>query len=143
MAQRAQRIANLIRNTIGQLLLSKLSDPRVDPALVSITRVEVADDLMSAKVYVSVIGKESEQRLAVTALKHAAGHLQELMMRQIQLRNTPVLTFELDKAFKKTLETLNILRQVSEELQQKDQVREADNAPGESAGHRDAEDAED
>ena len=60
-------------------------------------------------------------------------NLQDLMMRQIQLRNTPMLHFELDKQFKKTLETLEVLRQVSRELQQKDQQRQASAEPGTAA----------
>ena len=81
-----------MRQTLGELLLSKLSDPRVDPARTSITHVDVADDLLSAKVYVSVMGAEPDQRKTLRALQRAGGRLQELMMRQIMLRNTPILT---------------------------------------------------
>ena len=52
----------MIRDTLGQILLSKMADPRFDPARTSITRVEVPDDLLSAKVYISVMGEEPEQR---------------------------------------------------------------------------------
>ncbi|MFB3890850.1 MAG: 30S ribosome-binding factor RbfA [Phycisphaerae bacterium] len=125
MTRRLERINNLIRNTIGELVLSKLSDPRIDPARVSVTRVQTADDFLSATVFVSVLGEEKQQKLALAALQHAAGHVQELMMRQIDLRNTPVLTFRLDKQFKKTLQTLQILQKVSEEIRRKDQARAA------------------
>lgn len=142
MGHRSQRVGNLIRNTIGQLLLSKLSDPRVDPALLSITRVEVAEDLLTAKVYVSVLGSEAKQRMALAALRHAAGHIQELMMRQIQLRNTPVLSFELDKQFKKTLETLQVLRKVSLELQEQDRAAGADDATADPGADEDGKNVE-
>ncbi len=131
MTRRLERINNLIRNTIGEVVLSKLSDPRIDPARVSVTRVQTADDFLSATVFVSVLGEEKQQKLALSALQHAAGHVQELMMRQIDLRNTPVLTFKLDKQFKKTLQTLQILQKVSEEIRQKDQARAAQSS-GES-----------
>ncbi|MHC4294217.1 MAG: 30S ribosome-binding factor RbfA [Planctomycetota bacterium] len=121
MARRTERVSNLIRNTIGQLLLSKLSDPRIDPAKTSITRVEVAEDLLTAKVFVTVIGTEGEQRNTIRALEHAAGHLQELMMRQIQLRHTPILQFVLDKNFKKTLQTLDLIDRAMAEIRQKEQ----------------------
>jgi ribosome-binding factor A len=123
MSRRTERISNLIRNTIGQLLLSKLSDPRIDPARVSVTRVEVPEDLLTARVFVSVIGEQGEQRAALRALRRAAGHLQELMMRQVRLRHTPVLEFHCDDRFKKTLETLRVIQQVSDEMHRKDQER--------------------
>jgi ribosome-binding factor A len=123
MSRRTERVANLIRNTIGRILPAKLSDPRIDPARTSITRVEVSDDLLSARVYFSVMGTEAEQRRTLQALRHAAGHIQELMMDDIRLRNTPILVFEIDRRFKKTLETLQIIQQVMEEIHQKEQAR--------------------
>ncbi len=123
--RRTERVCSLIRDVIGEIILAKISDPRIDPARVSVTRVQTADDFLSATVFVSVLGEEKQQKLALAALQHAAGHVQELMMRQIDLRNTPVLTFRLDKQFKKTLQTLQILQKVSEEIRQKDQARHA------------------
>jgi ribosome-binding factor A len=123
MSRRTQRIESLIRDTLGMLLLSKLSDPRIDPVRVSITRVEVPADLLTAKVFVSVMGTEAEQRTTLRALQHAAGHIQQLMMREIELRNTPILSFELDVQFKKTLETLAVIQQAMEELRRKEELR--------------------
>lgn len=123
-----ERISALIRNTIGELLLAKISDPRIDPARTSVTRVEVADDLLTAKVFVSILGTETQQKLTLQALRHAAGYIQELMMRQIELRSTPHLDFQLDTQFKKTLQTLEVLRQVREDLRLKDEAR--GNVPG-------------
>ena len=114
MSRRTDRISSLIRQTLGQLLLSKLSDPRVGPARTSITHIDVADDLLSAKVYVSVIGSEADQRKALRALQRAGGRLQELMMRQITLRHTPILEFVADTEFKKTLDTLQVIEQAME-----------------------------
>jgi ribosome-binding factor A len=137
MSRRTDRISSLIRDTIGSLLISKMSDPRIDPARTSVTRVEVPADLLTAKVYVSVMGTEAEQRTTLRALQHASGHIQQLMMREIELRNTPILTFELDVAFKKTIETLALIQQVSEELRRKDELRGAsggEESPPQPAG---------
>ncbi len=123
MTLRQQRVGNLIRNTLGQLLLSKIADPRIDPARTSITRVEVTEDLLHAMVFVSVIGPEGLQSRTIAALQHASGHIQDLMMRQISLRHTPHLEFQLDEKFKNTLETLRIIQEVSEERRQKDEAR--------------------
>jgi len=134
----------LIRDVVGQLLLSKISDPRVDPARVSITQVEVAEDLTVAKIFISVIadprrGSDAntakEQTLAVRALQHAAGHIQELMMKQITLRFTPRLEFVEDHKFKKTLQTYQIIQQAMDEIRQKEQARTAaEDGPGQPDG---------
>ena len=127
MSRRAERVGNLIRITVGILLLAKLSDPRIEPAKTSITRVEVAEDLLTAKVFVSVIGTEGEQRRTIRGLCNAAGHIQELMMRQIQLRHTPMLEFVLDEKLKNTLKTLQLIQQATEETLERERTRQAAN----------------
>ena len=108
------------------MLLSKISDPRIDPARTSITEVEVLDDLLTATVYISVIGSEADQRKAITALNGAAGHLQEMLGRQITLRNTPILKFQTDDKFKKTLHTLELIQEAMDEIHEKETSTETD-----------------
>lgn len=120
--RRTERVGNLIRNTLGELLLAKMSDPRFDSARTSITRVEVPEDLLSARVYITVAEPKHEQR-TLAALRSAAGYLQDRMMQRIRLRNTPVLEFCIDEQFKKTMQTLTILSEVSQELEEKDRLR--------------------
>ena len=124
-----------MRKITGELLLTKLSDPRIDRARTSVTRVEVAEDLLTAKVYISVMGTEGRQNRTLQALRHASGHIQELIMRQMSLRTTPVLNFLVDTEFKKTLETLNIIQRVADEIRQKDEARlQAARQAGQDAG---------
>ena len=134
MSRRTQRVANLIRQILGQALLSKMSDPRINPALTSVTRVEVPEDLLTARVYISVMGTEAEQELTLRAVRHASGRLQELMMRQMSLRNTPILSFETDKEFKKTLQTLDIIQRAMDEIEQKEKARKAAAGETQEAG---------
>jgi len=137
MSRRTDRVDSLVRQTLGQLLLTKLSDPRFDPARTTITSVEVTEDMASAKVHISVIGTEADQRKALAALKHAAGHLQDLMMKEISLRQTPVLNFVIDTEFKKALATLEIIDQAMAEIREKEQSQLSD------ADHAEADTRED
>jgi len=136
MTRRTERVGSLIRDAIGRVLLTKLSDPRIDPARTSVTRVAVPEDLLTAKVYVSVLGTDAEARRTLRALRHASGHIQELMRQRVSLRHTPVLEFELDTSFKKTLQTLEIIEQAMEEIRQKqgpgsaEDGHPAENPPG-------------
>ena len=138
MTRRTDRVDSLVQQTLGQLMLTKLSDPRIDPARTTITKVTVSEDMTLAKVYVSVIGSEADERKAIAALKHAAGHLQELMMRKVSLRQTPVLRFIIDTNFKRALETLEIIDQAMAEIRSKEQDEHAD-ADSLDAGQEQAE----
>jgi ribosome-binding factor A len=123
MSRRTERVGNLIRNMLGKILLAKMSDPRFDPVMTSITHVEVPEDLLTARVFISVAGTESEQTRTIASLRHAAGYLQEKLAEQVQLRNTPRLDFQADTKFRKTMDTLNIISQVTEELREKEQAQ--------------------
>ena len=113
-------MGRLVQQTVGQIILERLSDPRLDPAKVSVTRVEVADDMTRAKVFCSVLGSDAEQRTALRALQSAAGRIQALMMRQVHLRFTPVLQFVPDVQFKKSLTTLTLIQRAMDEIRQQE-----------------------
>lgn len=129
MTRRTDRVGNLIRNTLGEILLRRISDPRVNPAKTSITKVEVLEDFLSARVYISVIGTEPEQRRTLQALRHASGHIQELLAKEITLRNTPILNFILDTDFKKTLKTLELISYAMRELEEKEAKKDESQTP--------------
>ena len=109
-----------MRDALGRLILADLSDPRIDPARTTVVRVEVPEDLMTAKVFVSVLGDEASQRKTLRALKHAAGHIQELLGRRLSLKHTPRLTFEFDKNFQETLEIYRLIDEAMQEIRDKD-----------------------
>ncbi len=133
MSRRTQRVGSLIRSTIAELIPAKLADPRIDPVRTTITRVEVPEDLLTAKVFVSVLGSEGKQKKTLHGLRNSAGRLQDLMMRKIKLRNTPKLEFVLDTNYKKTLETLEIIQQVSQEIREKDLAAQEQAEEGENS----------
>jgi len=143
MSRRTERIAKVMQQEIGRIILTDLADPRIDTARTSVTRVQVAEDLLRAKVYVSVMGPEAQQRRALAALARAAGRIQSLLGRRIQLRFLPVLEFLPDEQFKGTMRTWEIIRQAMDEIHAKEaeQARQNDqveaNAP-DSDGEPDA-----
>ena len=126
MTRRTQRVGSLVRDTVGRLILTELSDPRIDPARTSVVRVEVPEDLLTAKVFVSVLGDDALQRKTLRALRHAAGHIQELLGRRLALKHTPRLTFEFDKNFQGTLEIYRIIEDAMQEIRDKDSERSQD-----------------
>lgn len=88
-------------------ILTQVRDPRVQD--VTVTRVDVAPDMRSAIVHVSVMGTESKQQLALRGLASSAGFLQSQVADRIETRYTPRLTFRLDDGVKKSLEMARML----------------------------------
>ena len=123
MSRRTERVGKLLQQEIGRILLGDLSDPRIDTARTSITRVQVQEDLLCAKVYVSVLGSDSQQALSVKALKHAAGRIHSILRREVELRHMPVLEFVSDERFKGALKTWEVIRQAMEEIRAKEAVQ--------------------
>lgn len=96
MSRRTQRVGDLLRAELSDLLLKRVRDPRVKMATVS--RVEVSADLSYARVGVSVLGEDEEREEAVEALVHARGFLRSELARRLRhLRVIPELRFELDR----------------------------------------------
>lgn len=91
-------------------ILADLRDPRIEN--VTVTRVEVSGDMRTAKVYVSVMGPENKQQLAVKGLESSAGFLQAKISDRIDTRYTPKLRFELDEGVKKSIEIAKTLAEV-------------------------------
>lgn len=109
-SRRAQKAAEAIREVVGMAILAELRDPRIRD--VTVTFVEVSDDLRSAKVHVSVMGDEKHQQLSLHGLQNAAGFLQSKIAKRIETRYTPRLTFFLDQGVKRSIEVAKILKRV-------------------------------
>jgi ribosome-binding factor A len=110
VSRRLLKAAAAIREVVSMAILTELRDPRVK--MVTVVGVDVAPDMKSAKVQVSIMGDEKEQRLALSGLQHSAGFLQRKIADRIDTRYTPRLTFVMDKGVKNSLEVLRILKEV-------------------------------
>src|SRR5690606_29537516 len=95
---RTQRVADFLKQELARLIQLEVRDPRVGMA--SITDVEVARDLSYAKVFVTVLGKNSEEEAkpAIEALNHASGFLRTQVSKVMSARTTPRLRFVFDQS---------------------------------------------
>lgn len=111
---RVQRVGELLKREIGEVLRRTL---RVDEAgLISVNEVQVAGDLQTAKVFVSVLGSADQQKKAMGLLTAQRAHVQAQIGRDLVLKYTPVLTFVMDDSIEKG----NRVLQIMDELEQKD-----------------------
>jgi len=109
-SRRLLKAAEAIREVVSMAILSELRDPRVRD--VTVLSVEVAADMRSAKVHVSIMGDETKQNLALRGLQSAAGFLQSKIAKEIDTRYTPRLMFILDQGVKKSIEMALLLKEV-------------------------------
>lgn len=106
-SHRPERMAEAIREVVASSVLFELNDPRIRG--VTVLRAEVAGDLRSAAVFVTVMGTESERRQAMKALQHAAGFLQSKVANRLQTRFTPTLRFKLDEGVRGSVEMSRLI----------------------------------
>ncbi len=113
MTRRTERINDLLREEISELLRSEVRDPRVG-GLVSITEVHVSSDLRNARVYVSVLGSDDEKLSTLEALSAASHFLQRELGRRLTIRRTPKLAFLADESLEEGSRILNLLDEATE-----------------------------
>ncbi|MGI8549172.1 MAG: 30S ribosome-binding factor RbfA [Dehalococcoidia bacterium] len=115
MTRRTERVNELLRSDISEILQREVKDPRLG-VLFSVTEVEVAHDLKSARVYVSVMAGEDERENAFRALKAATPFVRrELRRRLTSLRYTPELTFLRDESIERGAHLSELIHQVERE----------------------------
>jgi ribosome-binding factor A len=89
--RRPERVADMLREEITQIVGYELEDPRVQS--VTVTDVRVSEDLRDASVYVLVEGGEEEILAALSALRHAAPYVRKQVGFALNLRHTPEIHF--------------------------------------------------
>ena len=105
------RINSEVQRALSELIRMGVKDPRVS-SLTSVTDVEVAPDLKTAKVVVSVLGDEKKQKDTLEGLKSAMPYLRSQLAKSINLRNTPELRFHLDTSIEYGMHMSALINQV-------------------------------
>ena len=108
---RGDRIAELLRQEISQLMLQEMKDPRVRMA--SVSSVRMSRDNKTARVMVSATGTDEERHQVVRALRHAEGFLRAQLGHRLEsLKTAPRLQFELDESIAYSVHISEMLREL-------------------------------
>lgn len=110
---RANRIAEEIKREVALLLQGELKDPRI--GFITLTSVEVSNDLSHAKIFVSTMAPEEEREKALLALNKAQGFIRNELGKRLRLRYTPELSFKFDTSIEHGAKILKLLTQVQAE----------------------------
>lgn len=127
---RVEKVQQAIQHEISNMLLLDVKDPRI--RFVTVTGVEMTDDMSQAKIFVSLYGSEEEQAEAWKALNKARGFLRTEIAKRIRLRFAPELLLEKDASLAYGAHIEDILRQIRREDAAAAETREPVQASGEA-----------
>lgn len=112
-SRRLLKAAEAIREVVSLAIITELRDPRVQN--VTVVGVEVTPDMREAKVLVSIMGTEAQQRTVLKGLQNSVGFLQSKIADRIETRYIPRLSFVMDEGVKKSVAVQQILEQIARE----------------------------
>jgi ribosome-binding factor A len=111
--KRVLRVTEAIKRELSFILDRQVEDPRI--GMVTVTRVDLSDDLRHAKVYVSFLGGDEEKALGLKLLKKARGYLRSELAGRLDLRVVPELMFLIDESAENYLRIEKLLKEIHEE----------------------------
>ena len=111
--RRADRVAEAIREEVATFLAVDVKDPRVS-GLVTVTGCEVTRDLRHAKVFVSIMGTDTERAATMEGLASVATHLRARVGRALQLRLAPEIAVKPDESIARAARIEDLLAQIND-----------------------------
>jgi len=108
--KRSERVGDQIRMEIADILMTKVKDPRI--GFVTVTAVEVSDDLRNAKVFISVLGAEAAR--SFQGLEKARSFIRSELGRRLKLRFVPELSFHEDHTVEDAAKVYKLMERIKE-----------------------------
>ncbi|MFG0299934.1 MAG: 30S ribosome-binding factor RbfA [Phycisphaerales bacterium JB047] len=127
MRKRSLQIASNIQRELQNRLARGLADPRIK-GLITVTRVELSDDLKHAKAFISVM-PDKHAKVTMHGLTSATGRLRKDVMDRIHLKEMPTLKLVYDEGLKAQMEVMALL--------EKDRQQKLGNSPQQAEDHVD------
>jgi ribosome-binding factor A len=109
-----QRVRELLKREIGEVIRREFEVSRV--GLITVNDVDVAGDLHSAVVFISILGDAEQQKRGFTLLERHRKRIQALVGRAVVLKYTPRLRFLMDDSVLRGNKVLSILSELEKTL---------------------------
>lgn len=117
MTQRTDKIRELLKEEISDIIFREFKDPRL--GFITIIDTEVTSDLRHAKVFVSVLGSEEERERNVAVLNKAKHFVRQALGKRIKMKTLPEIEFKLDTTVDRGVRMLELLEQVKHDDDEK------------------------
>jgi ribosome-binding factor A len=109
--KRSQRVSDLIREEIADIIMYKLKDPRI--GFVTVTGVDMSADLKSARVFVSALNSEERDNM-LAVLNTSRNFIRSILAKRIKMKFIPTLEFRLDTSIEYGFKIDKLLRDIKE-----------------------------
>lgn len=113
------RINGEVQKVLAGIIRGEIKDPRIHP-MTSVVAVEVAPDLKTCKVYVSVLGDEKAREDTLKGLRSAEGYIRRQLTHELNLRNTPEITFIMDQSIAYGVSMSKLIDEVTRDMDMED-----------------------
>ena len=109
------RLNEEVRKELSFIISREIKDPRIHP-MCSVSGVEVASDLKTAKAYISVLGSEEELAETMQGLESASGYIRRCLAQNLNLRNTPQILYVPDTSIAHGVEMIGRIDALTKEM---------------------------
>ena len=92
---RKERLEEMLGRELSSILAFELNDPRLTD--ITLNQIEVSSDLQTARIYVSLLEEDVDEKSVKEALDHARGYVRTLIASRIQIRRVPDLVFRVNR----------------------------------------------
>ncbi len=111
--KRSSQVGQQMKRDLSEIIAGQLKDPRL--GFVTVTDVELDDDLRYAKVFISIYGDLDKQKQTLKGLKSAKGYIRRELGQRLQLRNCPDFDFRIDESIAQGDKIDHLLNQLAQE----------------------------
>ena len=105
------RINGEVQKELSVIIRDEIKDPRIS-SWTSVVDVQVAPDLKTCKVWISVLGSEEERVETGKGLRSAAPYIRRELAHRLNLRNTPEITFVMDQSIEYGVNMTHLIDEV-------------------------------
>jgi len=126
MKYRKDRLEELIRRIVSEIIMRELKDPRI--GFVTVTGVELSKDYAEARIGISILGDSTEVRKGMEGIRSSSGYVQKLLGKELKIRNTPRVYFYLDKTVEEAVDMVNMIDNLPGVKDRKDDHDSGDNS---------------
>lgn len=116
--KRSQRLSILLREEIADIIMKKVKDPRL--GFVTVTDVELSEDLKIARVFVSVL-KTGDKDLTLEILNSAKGLVRSEVSKRVRVKFIPAIEFKIDSSIERGERIDQLLYKIREEEHPEDE----------------------
>jgi ribosome-binding factor A len=112
--RRIDRIEEQLRIELSEIIEREIHDPRI--GLTTVTAVKVSPDLRHGRVFVTVLGDDSQKKKALEGLRSAASFVRRSLSKRLHhMRRIPELSFDYDEAIEKGMRIEKLLDEIKHE----------------------------